>query len=85
MPLASSVTIPPQPEAIPADWLAEVDADHATDMQENRVITFTVTAGDGTTQKVYTVTFRYISSDASLSALSAALFSYFNSIPLDLI
>jgi hypothetical protein len=70
MPVAASVTVPPQLNAIPADYLAEVEINHATDMLENSTTTITVTAMDGITQKVYTVFFRYQRNDASLCSLS---------------
>jgi hypothetical protein len=66
--------VTPQLDVITEDWAAEVDINNATDISsedpEDRTTTITVTAYDGTTQKTYTVLFRYAHKDSTLSFLS---------------
>jgi len=66
----------PQLEVIPADWLASVDIDPATDLASadpaDRTTTITVTAPDEITQKTYTVEFYLAYTDASLSELTVS-------------
>jgi hypothetical protein len=73
LPVPDTTIVTPQLEVITEDWEAEVDINNATDISSedpaDRTTTITVTSFDGTTQKTYSVLFRYAHKDAKLDTL----------------
>jgi hypothetical protein len=80
----------------PADNLATLEVDSAQDLtsenEQDRTTNILVTASDGTTQKQYTVIYKYYSSDATLASLEVSkgvlepefdpvVLTYFDTIP----
>jgi hypothetical protein len=74
LPVPDTTVVTPQLDVVPGDWEAEVDINNAIDITSetpaDRTTTITVTSYNGTTQKTYTVVFRYASKDTTLSSLS---------------
>ena len=74
LPVPDTTVVTPQLDVITEDWAAEIDINNATDISsespEDRITTIIVKATDGTTQKIYTVLFRYASKDVILRNMS---------------